>query len=77
MVGIDPPDIAIFAARPQTPKNCTLQNSTGSGHLEVVCRGAHGGGLEQEFVLEVGASFGAGSRFGFPVLVQAEKKEIE
>ena len=45
--------ITIFAAKPQPPENCTLRNSTGGGHLEVVCRGAHGGGLEQVFVIEV------------------------
>ena len=45
--------IKTFAAKPQPPENCTLRNSTGGGHLEVVCRGAHGGGLEQVFVIEV------------------------
>ena len=45
--------IETFAAKPQPPEDCTLRNSTGGGHLEVVCRGAHGGGLEQVFVIEV------------------------
>ncbi len=40
--------------RPRPPENCRLQNSTQVPYLlEVICRGAHSGGLKQTFVLEI------------------------
>lgn len=40
------------SAKPESPKNCQLQNATGGG-LEVRCMAGNDGGLEQSFVLEV------------------------